>query len=223
MEIAVYTGPTRYEVCRHPRRSNERWFFSKPNGSVIEAITTDRMRRKWVEICGYMMAPNRHHKFATFDLHDQLVAAWRPEWLEIYDKMRKFRKGRPAQLTPNQAWALIQPDLPDLGADPTGTIPRTDCWNWSDHERKLFLLMPVEDEDPSVCQTIRYRNGDGVVMGRSYTFDYHNGSAALTRNVADIEDRRVRIDPDFTRKIRITHLKRTCAVTDVLPDFDEEE
>jgi len=125
--------------------------FVCPEGAVIEAITDERRRRKWIEIICDLSSPRKRDHYRRIPGWKRICEAWSPQlrtaWMDL-----ERGKHRLAGWSDAEFWAHhIEPLglLADLPQAP-GTDRRVyETWLWSQHERKVFFIV-VNDDEPDV-------------------------------------------------------------------------
>lgn len=203
MEVALWTSQ-RIE----PQGES---IYRKLRGSIVIAVTSDVIRRKWVEICGDLLRPAKRHDFTGVQQYGAITESWRTSW---YNAWKDMESGR---VSPGTAWqAIVNDGLPDLGNDPHNQVPLVDTWGWSDWERKHFYLGKLTTEDASIARKISYRHGGEVAHGNAYTIDYRNDLALSVAEIADVEDLNVKLDPDLYTAWPNCAVSPVCAVEDII-------
>ena len=200
MEIALWTKPDRVDK---PDASGR--IYRKPKGVVCVAITSERIRAKWVEIVADLIRPERRGGAYGFNFAAAVQAVWKPEW---YQTFRAMENG---EITPDAAWATVSKVLPDLGKDPRGKVPRSDCWPWHQQERRLFYICKIDSEDATLAQKGNYTLDGKACNGFLHEVDYTNNLDLGSADLADIDNTALVVHPKLTV---------TLAASKVQPVYD---
>ena len=182
MEIALYTGPDRInQVDAKGSR------FRELNGSIVVCHTAKCIRQKWVEIVADLCRPERRGGAYPFKFAKSVQAVWKPEWLQTSIAMER------GEISPADAWATMSKDLPDLGKDPRGEVPRSETWMWSARERKQFCICRLDCEDHTLAAHGYYVLDGKVHNGPLKRIDYRGVWGV--GDTQDIEDPEVIVHP----------------------------
>lgn len=214
MEIAIYTG----ETIEEPRKGK---LYRKLRGSVVGGVTFDRIRRKWTEVCGALLSPDRRDSYPSIPMWTTITNAWRQEWYDIFRLMQQ------ELIETAVAWQmLLDAELPDLGMDPNGHVPLVDTWRWTPKERRMFLLGRIDSEDVGIARKIDYSFGEGEATGRATVVDYRTACDYPQGEINDIEDPEVDRPPILNVTWDATLAVPVCEPGDIIVRNDaptEEE
>jgi hypothetical protein len=172
MEIALYIGEDGIEKKGDVT-------YRKLNGEVCVGMTSRYIRQKWVEVVADLIRPERRGGAYPFVFAKAVQAVWKPEWLQTSIAMEH------GEISPEDAWATMSDDLPDLGKDPRGEVDRIDTWMWSRLERKQFYICRVDLEDDSIAHKVHYMRDAVLCKGRLNVVNYRTD---LSLSLADLED-----------------------------------
>lgn len=120
-----------------------KFILHRPKGAVLGGKTRAQVRRKWIEIAGDLMSPQKRVGREGFAYHDQITGVWRREWLDVW---RSLQSG---DLTLAEAWTALTDDGVLLGAlpmDQRGDTHCTNAWPWTRAERRLFLVEQFNEQ-----------------------------------------------------------------------------
>lgn len=131
-------------ALRTTERRNDKPLYTdyRPIGSVAVGVTAEFRRRKWLEICGALMSPDREGEYTKFRYHDTLVPLWKPAYLEAFLAFERGDVGLAA------AWAVVmkggqlEAAMPN---EPGGKVKAYDAWDWSDQERREFFVVQLDE------------------------------------------------------------------------------
>ena len=133
----------------------------RPVGSTIICCTDSLIRRKWLEICCYLVSPKKRDTYRALPGWDKLCEAWTPElreaWLE-FDRPTETNRLSPLledEAFLNSVWqTMIEPIgvLDDLHFAPESDRKVYDTWLWSEFERKNYFIIVNEDTDSETVQ-----------------------------------------------------------------------
>ena len=127
----------------------------RPVGSVVAAITDERIKAKWLEIlCDFPRASKRE-SYAAVPGWKKILQAWSTKLLGDYVDALVGPK-RNTKAARDKFWTeTIEPLglLVDLPKDPLGLRPVYETWLWSEHERKAFFIVTNTDASAAVADS----------------------------------------------------------------------
>lgn len=132
----------------------EKYAAWRPVGSVVVAMSDDRIKRKWIEIiCDFPSAAKRASYDGLIPGFDKVLAAWSPtllgEWVEHYRQQRnQFNKPADDAFWTEKIAPLHL--LEDMPKDPLGLRPVYETWVWSEHERKSLYIVTASESTSTV-------------------------------------------------------------------------
>ena len=134
----------------------------RPVGSVIVAITRQRLRRKWLEIVCDLMRPDKRENYRNIPGYNRLCEAWSQElWDEWFELNRPTKEYPLGPLLQDESCAqkmwnerVVPLGLPsDLPFAPEADLRVCDTWLWSERERRNYFIVVNEDASDDEVKT----------------------------------------------------------------------
>ncbi len=169
----------------------QNYLYLRPEGSVVSAISAESVRRKWFEIFGDLMRPEKRVAFDSFEYYAQASVLWLPAYYDLWMTVDR----QPERL--DEMWALLMADgriAAGMPNDPDGEVKVYERWNWSSVEQTGFLTVALDAEVEGLDKRGDYERGGKQYSGPLWKFDWEQdfGYSQGKRNDIRNPNKRIR-------------------------------
>lgn len=184
-------------------RVKPRYTSWKPKGCVIVPRSRRIIRGQWCEIVADLVAPYKRDKFAALPGWQELVDHWTPQLWEAWRDAERARQFD-TRLGAEQFWNQnVDAQLPAaVGRDVAGTADLTDIWLFSNLDKQLSFVLPVDFTEAQVedSGTIeRVRNNVTYRVARPRV-DWETRLGLTQRVIDRIKNPTIQVEPRYDRR-----------------------
>jgi len=197
----------------HPRRRQrpDGSVSDRPRGSVVFGKCDAQRKAIWIAAAGYYFSPARRDHYTRSPFHRTLSDLWQPAYLNIYHHLKDvIELGNPSpaewQTAIDTAWADLTRDgrlRAALGRDSRGEVDVVESVPWGPGERRDCCIIRAEERTAgrAECDALQewhtYEDPASRVQVNSprWRFDYRTDLGLTAREIAEIEDPHIVVDP----------------------------
>lgn len=183
----------------------EKYISVMPKFGVIDAISSIRIKAKWIEIFCDLMSPKKRDDFRNVPHWDIMTAAWEQT---LWNAWTANSNGALGDVDKFWDDYIVPLDiLKDFDNAPESNKPLYETWLWSGQNRKDWFVVynddATEDQIRVMGATVNRMYDGKIYTCQGAMFDYENDSNISAATVGKINDKEQTVHPKFSQPVAV--------------------